>query len=50
MARSGGREVSLSETGRRRWRMPYTIRLLMAALFAVAVAFAISYALRRLNY
>jgi hypothetical protein len=36
--------------GRRRWRVPYTIRLLMAALFAVAVAFAASYALRRLNY
>jgi hypothetical protein len=50
MARSDAREVELPGMDRRRWRVPYTVRLLIAALFAVAVAFAVSYALRRLNY
>ena len=49
MARSDAREASRSPLGRR-WRVPYTLRLLVAALFAAAVALAASYALRRLNY
>lgn len=50
MARSDARELGHDGIGRRRWRVPYTIRLLLAALLAAGVAFGISYALRRLNY
>ena len=48
MARSG--ELDRPQMGRRRRRIPYAIRLLLAALFAAAVALGVSYALRRLNY
>jgi hypothetical protein len=50
MARSDARDLGRPEIGRRRWRVPYVIRLTLAALLAAGVAFAISYALRRLNY
>jgi hypothetical protein len=50
MARSDARELGSREIRRRRWRVPYAIRLTLAALLAAGVALAISYALRRLNY
>ncbi len=50
MPGSDSKEVDLSGMGRRRWRVPYAMRLIVAALLAAAVAFGISYALRRLNY
>lgn len=50
MSRSELDQFARRRTGRRFWRVPYTVRLLVAALFAVAVALAASYALRRLNY
>jgi hypothetical protein len=50
MAGSGAREPDSLGMGRRRWRVPYAIRLAVAAFLAAGVAFGISYALRRLNY
>jgi hypothetical protein len=50
MAQSGTRELGSSGRGPRRWRVPYMIRLALAALLAAVLALGISYALRRLNY
>jgi hypothetical protein len=50
MSRSDVDQFARRGPARRAWRVPYAIRLLLAALFAVAIAFATSYALRRLNF